>query len=172
MFGTELANVARKWAALTKRYLQQSSDVQNPVACVFPRVVETLAAVIVVAGFEADLPSAANTITSNIAEQIVVVLGLALKLNVDIGQKIVSRTIEVIAPSPETQYDAETMVDAYEGGPKESNAVVFCTTEIGLASSRDTEEQVLIKPKVALDTLFRSQASTRPTGLSITGRQA
>lgn len=64
-------------------------------------------------------------------EQFLVALRLVLGLNIMTGQKMVSRTMKVIAPLSETKYDEGSMVNGYEGRVRGRDGIVLCTTEIG-----------------------------------------
>jgi len=94
---------------------------------------------------------------------------LAHRLNIIIGQDIISGDIEAMLTNQKRNYyyDASSMDDTHGGNRdierRRFSTSVICTTELGLSmtvklersNKRETTRTILLKQKVALDGYFK-----------------
>lgn len=105
-----------------------------------------------------------SALTSKFAEKLSFLASLAMRVNKIVGEDVTSGDFEVLAIPPATAFDVTTMEDSYDDGrsAKANNiSKVLCATDLGLrkktrvgmTGERQWETKVLLKPKVALESI-------------------
>ena len=107
-----------------------------------------------------------SALASKFAEKLSFLVSLAMRVNKIVGEDVTSGDFEVLAVPPATAFDVTTMEDSYDDGrsakARGSNmSKVLCATDLGLrkktrvgmTGEKQWETMVLLKPKVALESV-------------------
>lgn len=107
-----------------------------------------------------------SALASKFAEKLSFLVSLAMRVNKIVGEDVTSGDFEVLAVPPATAFDVAMMEDSYDDGrsakARGSNmSKVLCATDLGLrkktrvgmTGEKQWETMVLLKPKVALESV-------------------
>jgi hypothetical protein len=130
-----------------------------------PFIVHHLVAVLLIAGYQDTHAHLVETFRFKFGENLRRIADMALYLNKAIGEGITSGDLQILYLPCGTPYNPEQMEDGHGGGIEESRATgtrILCTTDLGLrrvekvsaGGRHDWEEIMLLKPKVALESLL------------------
>lgn len=122
--------------------------------------------ILLAAGCTAPKSDITSAFSSKFAEKLSFLVSLAMRVNKIIGEDVTSGDFEVLAVEPKDAFDVTTMEDSYDDGGsargKSDNVPkVLCATDLGLrkktrvgmTGEKQWETKVLLKPKVALESI-------------------
>ncbi|KAI0310122.1 hypothetical protein OF83DRAFT_1071060 [Amylostereum chailletii] len=161
----EQVHVSRKWRSLARQYGRWTRrDRPKAEGKYVADIKELLADVLIASGHATDRTAALSSIHEKVGAHVAEVVRLAFELNEVLGQKLGAYEMEALRVYFEETYDKDQMVDGYSTSDASHNddarrRLVLCTTDLGLLRVMNDEEDILVKPKVALNTLVVSHAS-------------
>ncbi|KAI0314646.1 hypothetical protein OF83DRAFT_1063485 [Amylostereum chailletii] len=155
----EPEQVARKWRSLTHQYARWTrQDRSKAQKTIVNHIKEHLADVLVAAGHASDHMMSLAAVHARVGAHVSNVVRLAFELNEVLGQGLGAYDMSPAHFSYGTTFDPETMQDGYPTTMPEDidgrRGKVLCTTDLGLVRVMKGREDVLVKPKVALDALI------------------
>ncbi|KAI0315429.1 hypothetical protein OF83DRAFT_1084963 [Amylostereum chailletii] len=159
----EQGHVSRKWRSLARQYGRWTVwDRPKAERKSVADIKELLADVLIASGHATDRTAALSSIHAKVDAHIAEVVRLAFELNEVLGQKLGAYEMEALCVYSEGPYDSDEMVDGYStSDPSHDDTrqrLVLCTTDLGLLRVINGEKDILVKPKVALNTLVVSHA--------------
>lgn len=123
--------------------------------------------ILLTAGCTAPKSDISLALSSKFTEKLSFLVSLAMRVNKIVGEDVTSGDFEVLAIPPGTAFDVTTMEDSYDDGGsakgREDNvSKVLCATDLGLrkktrmgmTGEKQWETKVLLKPKVALESVI------------------
>ncbi|OJA20120.1 hypothetical protein AZE42_04093 [Rhizopogon vesiculosus] len=160
----EAQAVSGRWRALTVAYASSREENQL-IARATSYIAGRFANIMLAAGCSASPDVLRASAEKKLSDRIVLLFKLATQLKKIIMEEITSTDLRTVTISGGVVYSAEVMEDAYvDGDPAPSGVRVLCTTNLGLnrttrlATSGETQwdNKLLLKPKVALETVVNS----------------
>lgn len=160
----EAQAISGRWRALTSAYAHNHEESQL-IASVTPHLTGHFSDIMLAAGCSVEPEILRASVEKKLSDRIVLLFKLALQLNKIMMEEITSADLRTVTVPFETTYSAEQMEDAYvDGDPAADGVRVLCTTDLGLrritrlATSGDKQwdDNLLLKPKVALKTVIDS----------------
>ncbi|OAX35717.1 hypothetical protein K503DRAFT_696473 [Rhizopogon vinicolor AM-OR11-026] len=160
----EAQAVSGRWRALTVAYAPSHEESQL-IAQVTSHLAERFANIMLAARCSASPDVLRASAEKKLSDRIVLLFKLATQLKKIIMEEITSTDLRTVTISGGVVYSAEVMEDAYvDGDPAPGGVRVLCTTDLGLnrttrlATSGETQwdNKLLLKPKVALETVVNS----------------
>jgi hypothetical protein len=161
---TEVQAVSGRWRALAIAYAP-SHDESTLIAQITPHLAGRFANIMLAAGCSAPLDVIAASAENKMSDRIALLFNLATKLKKIVMEEITSADLTTITISGGVVYSAKEMEDAYiDGDPATGGVRVLCTTDLGLkritrlatSGGGQWDIKMLIKPKVALETVVNS----------------
>ncbi|KAG1737855.1 uncharacterized protein EDB91DRAFT_1054919 [Suillus paluster] len=161
----EAQAISGRWRALTSAYAHNNYEESQVIAAVTPHLVGRLSSIMLVAGCSAAPDVLHASVEKKLSDRIVLLFKLATQLNKIVMEEITSADLKPSTVPGGFAYSAEEMEDAYvDGDPATGGVRVLCTTDLGLsritrlATSGDKQWDIklLLKPKVALETVVNS----------------
>ncbi|KAI0310119.1 hypothetical protein OF83DRAFT_912790 [Amylostereum chailletii] len=155
----EPPHVSRKWRSLTHRYARWTRQGRSKAETTnVNHIKQQLADVLVAAGHAPDQTTALAVVHAKVGAHVSEVVRLAFELNEVLGQKLGAYDMHPAHLPYGTTFDPETMQDGYStagtGDVERRRGKVLCTTDLGLVRVMKGREDILVKPKVALDALI------------------
>lgn len=130
-------------------------------------MISGLADILLTTGCPAPKSDVTSALISKFADKLSFLASLAMRVNKIVGEDVTSGDFEVLAVLPATAFDVTTMEDSYDDGRSaktRGNTVskVLCATDLGLrkktrmgmTGEKQWETKVLLKPKVALESVI------------------
>jgi hypothetical protein len=153
--------------------ITQESD---PSSILVPDIVDGLCDILFVARCHENKDSAKDLLLSKFRAELDTIVNSALQMNKAIGEDILSKDLEPMHEQPEVVFDAMVMDDAFpadESKVDDKHGIkTLCSTDLGLRSiekvSREGESEsewhdsILLKPKVALESLLEAMGTNLP----------
>lgn len=134
---------------MTRAQLELTADEQKKLVQL---VTSNLKSVLFVAGWPKKKPI--DEIENSFTDTVSTIVRLALDINKAIGQDITSVNLHTVLFEPQTTYNPADMEDIFADNISQPTYVVT-TTHLGLRLDHDSgTSQVLLKPKVALESAF------------------
>lgn len=160
----EAQAVSGRWRALTIAYAP-SQDESQLIAQATSYLAGRFANIMLAAGCSASPDVLRTSAGKKLNDRIKLLFKLAIQLKKIMMEEITSANLKTVTVSGGVAYSAEQMEDAYvDGNPATSGVRVLCTTDLGLsrttrlATSGENQWDIklLLKPKVALETVVNS----------------
>jgi len=161
MLKTETQSVTGRWRALTRQYSKQRLYNGRDLAAGFiKQLAERLSDILLVSGALADPEQLRQSLYQNFDS----IIRFALNLQEIIGERIISRDLEVVVVRIDDTFDPDQMEDVYgDDGPRseeQADLHVLCTAALGLRRCEkpidglgdELQLTTLVKPKVVLET--------------------
>lgn len=130
-------------------------------------MISGLGDILLTAGCTAPKSDIGSALSSKFAEKLAFLVSLALRVNKIVGEDVTSGDFEVLAVPPGDTFDVIAMEDSYEDGGSvrgrgNNTSKVLCATDLGLrkktrvgmTGEKQWEINVLLKPKVALESVI------------------
>ncbi|KAN0081721.1 hypothetical protein V8E55_009345 [Tylopilus felleus] len=165
----EAQAIAGRWRALTRAHVPSTplDDSQLAFQIATKVIISGLADILLTTGCTAPKSDITSALTSKFAEKLSFLVSLAMRVNKIVGEDVTSGDFEVLAVPPATAFDVTAMEDSYDDGrsskAKGNNIPkVLCATDLGLrkktrmgmTGEKQWETKVLLKPKVALESVI------------------
>ncbi|KAG2153163.1 hypothetical protein DEU56DRAFT_773432 [Suillus clintonianus] len=160
----EAQAISGRWRALTSAYTH-SHEESRLVAMATSHLAERFSNIMLAAGCSLAPDILRASVEKKLSDRIVLLFKLAMQLNKIVMEEITSADLKPVIVPIGITYSAERMEDAYvDGYPATGGVRVLCTTDLGLgrmtrlATSGDKQwdSKLLLKPKVALETVVNS----------------
>lgn len=160
----EAQAVSGRWRALTAAYTPSYEESQL-IAQVTPFLAGRFANIMLAAGCSASPDALRASAEKKLSDRIVLLFKMATQLKKIVMEEITSADLRTVIVSGGVVYSAEEMEDAYvDGDPATDGVRVLCTTDLGLSRTtklatsgeKQWDNKLLLKPKVALETVVDS----------------
>ncbi|KAG1734628.1 hypothetical protein EDB19DRAFT_1638878 [Suillus lakei] len=160
----EAQAISGRWRALTSAYAPNHEESQLTTLAI-AHLAGRFSNIMLAAGCSVAPDVLRASVEKKLSDRIVLLFKLALQLNKVVMEEITSADLKTVTMPTGIAYSAEQMEDAYvDGDPATGGVRVLCTTDLGLsrvtrmATSGDKQwdNKLLLKPKVALETVVNS----------------
>ncbi|KAG8220565.1 hypothetical protein J3R82DRAFT_3298 [Butyriboletus roseoflavus] len=164
----EAQAIAGRWRALTRAHVPSTPFDNSQIAFqIATKIFSGLSDILLTAGCTAPKSDITSALSSKFAEKLSFLVSLAMRVNKIVGEDVTSGDFEVMAVLPATAFDLMTMDDSYDDGGsakarENTMSKVLCATDLGLrkktrvgmTGEKQWETKVLLKPKVALESVM------------------
>ncbi|KZP20067.1 hypothetical protein FIBSPDRAFT_1045132 [Athelia psychrophila] len=165
--------VAGRWRALSRSHLRHlSAGGKDVLPHIRNFVCAGLADVLISAKCQLSPPGVVEALTGRFRDNIYAIIDAALNINRILGEEITSGDFEIVTCQAGATFDPGSMEDTASDDPSYGKkSIVLCTTEMGLikewrevkGGQRAKETTVLLKPKVALESVLAQISSAGET---------
>ncbi|KAF8131809.1 hypothetical protein EV363DRAFT_1164450 [Boletus edulis] len=163
----EVQAIAGRWRALTRAHVPSTSLDDSQLAFqIATKIISGLGDILLTTGCTAPKADITSALTSKFAEKLASLVSLAMRVNKIVGEEVTSGDFDVLAVPPATAFDMSTMEDSYDDGRSakakgKNMSRVLCATDLGLrkktrvgmTGDKQWETKILLKPKVALESV-------------------
>ncbi|KZP28390.1 hypothetical protein FIBSPDRAFT_729036 [Athelia psychrophila] len=165
--------VAGRWRALSRSHLRHLGSVGKDILSDIRKYVcGGLGDILIRAKCQLSPLGAVEALTSKFGDRIYAIIDAALNINRILGEEITSGDFEIVTCPGGVTFDPTWMEDAAYNSFYDEKSIVLCTTEMGLKrESREVkggemakEFTLLLKPKVALESVLAQISSDAETG--------
>ncbi|KAH0828892.1 hypothetical protein J3R83DRAFT_2291 [Lanmaoa asiatica] len=164
----EAQAISGRWRALTRAHVPSTPFDDSQIAFqIATKMISGLGDILLTAGCTTPKSDIASAFSSKFAEKLSFLVSLSMRVNKIVGEDVTSGDFEVMAVPPGTAFDVTTMEDSYDDGGSvkargNNMPKVLCATDLGLrkktrvgmTGEKQWETKVLLKPKVALESVI------------------
>ncbi|KZP05602.1 hypothetical protein FIBSPDRAFT_842873 [Athelia psychrophila] len=166
--------VAGHWRALSRSHLRHlNTGAKDALPHIRKIVCSGLADVLISAKCQINPSGVIEALTGKFGDRIYAIIDAALNINRILGEEITSGDFDIVTWQGGVKFDPTAMEDAAsDDGSYDEKSIVLCTTEMGLrreswevkGGQRAQEITLLLKPKVALESVLAQISSAGETG--------